>query len=76
MGVRIRANNKTIVCAARSKKRKGDCLLDDGVHYCLAAELKVMSVFSHDKNGADLWRFHSPRKTFRRKLSTETMKDK
>lgn len=68
MAVRIRDDNKTIVCAAKSRKRKGDFYIDDGVHYMLGAVLKVMSVFAHDKNGADLWRFHSPRKTFRRKF--------
>src|SRR3990170_2176903 len=57
MAVRIR-KNKTIVCAATSKKRKSDCYLDDGIHYVLAVELKVMS-FNEKTN---LWEFHKPKK--------------
>lgn len=68
MAVRIRKDNRTIVCAAKSRKRKGDCYLDDCVHYTLSVIFKVMSVYAKDKNGADLWKFHAPRKTFRRKL--------
>jgi len=60
MAVRIRADNKNVVCAAKSRKRKDDCYLDDGIHYALAVDLKVMSVYAKDKNGADLWRFHAP----------------
>ena len=62
MAVKIRADNRTIVCAAKSRKRKGDCYLDDGIHYALSVNLKVMSVYAKDKNGADLWKFHAPRK--------------
>lgn len=60
MAVRIRADNKTIVCAAKSRKRKNDVYIDDGLHYVLSVELGVMSVYGYDSNGADLWEFHSP----------------
>ncbi len=57
MAIRIRKNRKTIVCAAKSRKRKGDCYLDDDVHYVLSVELKVLKHIGQDKTGADLWKF-------------------
>lgn len=58
MAVRIRSDRKTIVCAAKSRARKGDIYIDDGLHYVLAVEMGVLSVYRRDNNGADLWRFH------------------
>jgi len=49
MAVRIRKNRKTIVCAAESKPRKGDCYIDDKIHYVLHAEMKVLH--PNKKNG-------------------------
>lgn len=57
MAVRIRADRKTIVCAAKSEALEGDCYLDDGVHYTLAVELKVSHCIGQDDNGTDLWEF-------------------
>lgn len=53
MAVRIRKNRKKIVCARFSKPRKGDCYLDDGVHYTLAVEMKVL----HTADKGDTWYF-------------------
>ena len=57
MAVRIRKDYKTIVCAAKSRARKGDAYLDDHVHYVLSAEMCVLHVIGRDENGADLWGF-------------------
>lgn len=53
MALRIRKNRKKIVCAAISKPRKGDCYLDDDVHYVLAVEMKVL----HTRDKGETWRF-------------------
>ena len=58
MAVRIRKDGKTIVCAAKSKKQKGDYYIDDGLHYILSVEMGVLSTNKQDRNGADLWEFH------------------
>lgn len=60
MAVRIRADRKTIVCAAESKPRPGDCYLDDDVHHTLSVELGILCCIGQDKEGADLWEFCSP----------------
>ena len=58
MAVRIRADRKTIVCAAGSEFLPGDCYLDDGIHYTLSVELRALHCIGQDKNGADLWEFY------------------
>jgi len=60
MAVRIRKSG-LIVCAAKSEPEPGDYYIDDGLHYRLGVELRVMTVYGQDKNGADLWEFHCPR---------------
>ncbi len=60
MAVRIRKDRKTIVCAAKSRKRKGDCYLNDDVHYVLHIEMKVLRWLREDEKGADLWEFKKP----------------
>lgn len=64
MAVRIRADNKTIVCAAKSKEMPGDLYINDSLHYCLSAEMKVLSVCDYDDNYAELWEFHEARDDF------------
>ena len=61
MAVRIRKNSKTIICAAKSKPKKGDVYLDDNIHYELANEMRVLSVYKVTPKGADLWEFHRPK---------------
>jgi hypothetical protein len=41
MAVRVRASG-TIVCAARHPAEPGDTYLDDGLHYRLSVELRVL----------------------------------
>jgi len=55
MAVRIRANRKTIICAAKSPPLPGDCYLDDDVHYTLAVELDLLHWTGRADSGADLW---------------------
>jgi len=57
MAVRIRKNNKEIICAAKSSELPGDTYIDDGLHYVLAEELKVLSVCGY-AGDAELWAFH------------------
>jgi len=57
MAVRIRKDYKTIVCAAKSRARKGDVYLDDSIQYVLHVEMGVLHVIGLDENGADIWRF-------------------
>lgn len=56
MALRIRADG-TIVCAAQTEPRDGDCYLDDVVHARLAgAEANSLHVLiTHD--GGDTWHF-------------------
>lgn len=59
MAVRIRqAYGKKILCAAKSKELPGDAYIDDGLHYVLAEELKVLSVCGYTPDGVDVWEFH------------------
>ncbi len=58
MAVRIRSGSKTIICAAKSVAKPDDGYIGDGLHYILAEELKVLSVYGHTTEGADLWQFH------------------
>lgn len=67
MAVRIRADGKTIVCAAKSEPLPGDFYLGDEFHYALAVELKVLRCVGQDDNGADLWDWE-----FRAKVEQET----
>ena len=60
MAVRIRADRKTIVCAAKSREEPGDAYIDDNLHYVLGVELCVLSVCGYGIDGADLWKFHAP----------------
>ena len=60
MAVRIRADRKTIVCAAMSEARPGDCYLDDNIHYELSVELGVLCCIGKNGDGADLWEFCAP----------------
>lgn len=41
MAVRIRKGGK-IVCAAMNPKRQGDIYIDDGLHYYLSVEQKLL----------------------------------
>lgn len=59
MAVRIRADKKTIVCAAKSEALPGDFYLGDDLHYELAVELRVLQCVGQDVNGADLWEFRA-----------------
>lgn len=65
MAVRIRKDLKTIVCAAKSRARKTDVYIDDGLHYMLSVEMKVMSCKGKDSRGAHLWEFHAPLPDYR-----------
>ena len=57
MAVRIRADRKTIVCAAMSDAEDGDCYLDDDVHQTLFVDLGVMRCIG---DGGGLWEFCAP----------------
>ena len=57
MAVRIRADRKTIVCAAKSEALPGDYYLDDGIHYMLAVELRVLRCIGINSQGVNLWEF-------------------
>lgn len=60
MAVRIRADRKTIVCAAKSNPEPHDCYVDDNVQYVLDVEMGVLECCGQDSRGADLWRFRKP----------------
>lgn len=60
MAVRIRMDNRTIVCAAKSEERPGDTYINDRLHYVFGVEMCVLSVCGYDDNGAELWEFHAP----------------
>lgn len=53
MALRIRKDRKTIVCAVESKPQKGDCYLDDNVHYVLSKEMKIL----HTDDEGKTWYF-------------------
>lgn len=53
MSLRIRKNRKRIVCATESKPLKGDCYIDDNVHYALAVEMKIL----HTNDKGKTWYF-------------------
>lgn len=57
MAVRIRKNGQ-IFCAALSKALYGDCYIDDGLHYELSVERKILITTEneyHMKNGGEWW---------------------
>ncbi len=71
MAVRIRKDAKTIICAAKSKPEKGDVYLDDRITYMLAVEMRVLTVYDHAPNGADLWEFHKSKEKWQKKEYTK-----
>lgn len=71
MAVRIRKDEKIIVCAAKSELRDGDVYLDDNIHYELGVNLLVLSVCGLDENGAHLWEFHEPLRNIGEKIEKE-----
>ena len=57
MAIRIRKNGK-IFCAALNKEEPGDCYLDDGIHYMLSVERKVLVTTENDihmTTGGEWW---------------------
>jgi len=58
MALRIRKNRNKIVCAAITKPKKGDCYLDDQVHYVLSEEMKIL----HTNNDGETWYFKTDKK--------------
>ena len=57
MAVRIRKDGR-IFCAVLSEPNKGDCYLDDGIHYDLSVNKKVLVTTENDyhmKNGGEWW---------------------
>lgn len=53
MAVQIRKDGR-IFCAAHSEVEDGDCYLDDGIHYLLAVEGKVLVT---DENHSIHWQW-------------------
>lgn len=49
MAVRIRKDGR-ILCAAMHPAEEGDCYVDDGVHYVLSVEAKVMVTEPHERH--------------------------
>lgn len=47
MAVRVRTNGR-VLCAAMHPEEAGDIYLDDGIHYILSAELKVLVTEPHE----------------------------
>lgn len=65
MAVRIRASGK-IVCAAMHAALPGDTYIDDGLHYELAVERKVLvtePMELHKRSGEWWWRGQAPATT-------------
>lgn len=58
MALRIRKDNKTIVCAAEFPAEDGDCYLDDAVHYRLAVEIGIL----HTDDEGGTWYFDTTKK--------------
>lgn len=56
MAVRIRKDGR-ILCAAMYAAEDGDCYIDDGIHYALSVEAKVLVTESHErhKNRGEWW---------------------
>ena len=64
MAVRIRKNGE-IVCAAINKAMKGDCYIDDNIHYKLSVEEKILITTENEhhikNNGKWWWRGQEPK---------------
>ena len=56
MAVRIR-KDLTILCAAKSEEQEGDIYVNDGLHYVLSVELKVLHPIARNSDGAEIWVF-------------------
>lgn len=57
MAVRIRKNGR-IFCAALNEALEGDCYIDDGLHYELSVERKILITTENDyhmKHGGEWW---------------------
>lgn len=62
MALRIRKNGR-IMCAAIHPEEPGDTYLDDGIHYQLSAERKLLvsePMEQHKKSGEWWWRGNIP----------------
>lgn len=49
MALRIRRDGR-ILCAAMHPAEPDDCYLDDGIHYCLSVEQKVLVTEEHEQH--------------------------
>lgn len=56
MAVRIRKDGR-ILCAAMHQEESGDIYIDDGIHYHLSVEAKVLVTQTHEqhKNRGEWW---------------------
>lgn len=57
MSLRVRKNGK-ILCAAMNPERKGDLYINDGLHYFLSVEKKVLvtePMKLHKKHKGEWW---------------------
>lgn len=52
-GFKNTQKQKKIVCAAENKSKKGDCYLDDNVHYVLSEEMRIL----HTNDDGETWFF-------------------
>ena len=62
MAVRIRKDGR-ILCAAMHEAEDGDTYLDDGLHYLLSVERKVLVTKPHEqhsKSGEWWWKGNAP----------------
>lgn len=64
MALRIRKNGR-ILCAALNNEEKGDIYLNDGIHYYLSVELKILVTTIFDihiiTNGEWWWKGKEPK---------------
>jgi hypothetical protein len=69
LAIRIRKDGR-ILCAARYLEEDGDCYLDDGIHYLLSVEHKVLVTEpmksseghgGHSKHGEWWWKGQEPK---------------
>lgn len=49
MALRVRKDGR-VLCAAMHPVEEGDCYIDDGVHYLLSVEAKVLVTEPHEKH--------------------------
>lgn len=62
MAVRIRADGR-VLCAASHPEQEGDAYLDDGLHYQLAVEARVLvteAMPAHAEHGQWWWKGQQP----------------